>query len=436
MKHKTRKLFSIFLALVMVLGLAPAMSVLAGPTVNVDTPDVAIEGPDGSFDYTVAFNANGHGIAPDPQTVKSGETATKPAEDPTASGWKFGGWYMEKECNTEFDFSTQINGNITLFAKWTENSGSGSGSATTKYTLTYESNGGSKIAATKHVKNATVNLTATPTRAGYDFTGWYAEADLTNKITSIKMDSNKTVYAGWKEKGENPEKPEEPVVEPEKPGIVTPDALDGDNHIAYVAGYPDGAFRPDRPVTRAETASMIYRLLKAERRAQIYTTTNHFSDVKATSWYNEAVSSMANGGYVAGYPDGTFGGGKNITRAEFVTMLVNFMGISEGTAVFSDVKESHWAYKQIATASKGLVSGYPDGTFRPDQPITRAEAVSILNRILNRGVNETSRLGDFKNFMDNAAPSAWYYFEVIEAANSHEYEGRRPNENWLSIITN
>ncbi|MBR4015370.1 MAG: S-layer homology domain-containing protein, partial [Anaerotignum sp.] len=161
-----------------------------------------------------------------------------------------------------------------------------------------------------------------------------------------------------------------------------------------------------------------------------------FSDVKATSWYNEAVSSMANGGYVVGYPDGTFGGGKNITRAEFVTMLVNFMGISEGTAVFSDVKESHWAYKQIATASKGLVSGYPDGTFRPDQPITRAEAVSILNRILNRGVNETSRLGDFKNFMDNADPSAWYYFEIIEAANSHEYEGRRPNENWLSIITN
>ncbi|MBR4016025.1 MAG: S-layer homology domain-containing protein [Anaerotignum sp.] len=428
MKHKTRKLFSIFLALVMVLGLAPAMSVLAGPTVNVDTPDVAIEGPDGSFDYTVAFNANGHGIAPDPQTVKSGETATKPAEDPTASGWKFGGWYMEKECNTEFDFSTQINGNITLFAKWTENSGSGSGSATTKYTLTYESNGGSKIAATKHVKNATVNLTATPTREGYDFTGWFAEADLTNKITSIKMDSNKTVYAGWEEKGEKPGT--------DTPGIITPDALGGDNHIAYVVGYPDGAFRPDRPVTRAETASMIYRLLKAERRVQIYTTTNHFSDVKATSWYNEAVSSMANGGYVVGYPDGTFGGGKNITRAEFVTMLVNFMGVSEGTAVFSDVKESHWAYKQIATASKGLVAGYPDGTFRPDQPITRAEAVSILNRILNRGVNETSRLGDFKNFMDNAAPSAWYYFEVIEAANSHEYEGRRPNENWLSIITN
>ncbi|MBR4015126.1 MAG: InlB B-repeat-containing protein, partial [Anaerotignum sp.] len=122
-----------------------------------------------------------------------------------------------------------------------------------RYTLTYETNGGNKIAKTRHVKNATVNLKAVPTRAGYDFTGWYADADLTNKITSIKMDNHKTVYAGWKEKGENPEKPEEPVVEPEKLGIVTPDALDGDNHFAYVVGYPDGAFRPDRPVTRAET---------------------------------------------------------------------------------------------------------------------------------------------------------------------------------------
>ncbi|MBQ2678663.1 MAG: S-layer homology domain-containing protein, partial [Firmicutes bacterium] len=146
-----------------------------------------------------------------------------------------------------------------------------------------------------------------------------------------------------------------------------------------------------------------------------------------------AVSSMENGGYVYGYPDGYFRGGNAITRAEFATMLVQFFGTNNATCNFSDVKATHWAYKYIATASSyGWVVGYEDGTFRPDQAITRAEAVTIINHILERGVCAESELGDFTNFDDNTNAGAWYYYEIIEAANDHLYEGHAPNENWTA----
>ena len=393
--------------------------------------DVTITGtwlfvPKGNI--VVTFDARGgkvNGLDKDTATAgPDGKLASLP-EPKRGGNYVFQGWFTEASGGERVYLSRVYTTNTTIYAHWKYEGGGGPDNPTT-YKLTYQTNGGSEIKATNHTKGTTVNLTAVPTKEGFTFDGWHSDAALTNKITSVKMDSDKTVYAGWKENDK-----------PDIPEIITPDALDGENHIKYVVGYPDGSFRPNQPITRAEAAAMIYRLLKAERRVQIYTASNKFSDVTSALWYNEPVSSMANGGYIAGYPDGTFGGGKDITRAEFVTMLVNFMGVSEGTATFSDVKESHWAYKFIATASSnGLVSGYPDGTFRPDQSITRAEAASIINRILNRGVNETSRLGDFKNFSDNTNPSAWYYFEIIEAANSHEYEGRRPNETWTSITSN
>ena len=244
------------------------------------------------------------------------------------------------------------------------------------------------------------------------------------------MDSNKTVYAGWEEAAVKPPVPT-PVDKPERSAD-----LNYDDHFAYILGYEDNTFKPNSNITRAESATMIYRLLNANRRDAVFTTTNSFSDVTASKWYNKAVSSMAKGGYVNGYPDGTFGGEKNITRAEFVTLLVNFFGTKDVSCNFNDVKTSHWAYKYIATAtSYGWLSGYEDGSFRPDRAITRAEAVAVINRVLERGVNAESQLGNFTNFSDNTNASAWYYFEVIEAANSHEYTGTRPNENWTSNTT-
>ena len=143
---------------------------------------------------------------------------------------------------------------------------------------------------------------------------------------------------------------------------------------------------------------------------------------------------MAKGGYIQGYPDGTFGGEKPITRAEFVAILMRFFPETNATCNFSDVSPNHWAYRYIAAATTyGWVNGYPDGSFKPDQAITRAEVVAVINRVLDRGVSAGSDLGSFKNFTDNANANAWYYYEIIEAANAHDAEGSRPNEKWSNV---
>ena len=229
------------------------------------------------------------------------------------------------------------------------------------------------------------------------------------------MTGDKTVYAGWRHD-------------------YAPDGLNSEDHVAYVAGYPDGTVRPDSPVTRAETATMLYRLLTDARRNEIATEVNSFSDVSSTDWFVRMVSTMANGGYLDGYPDGTFGGNRPITRAEFVTMLVRFIGLEDRACSFPDVSRDHWAYEFIATATNaGWIAGYTDGTFGPDRTITRAEAMTILNSVLNRGVNEKSELLNFKVWPDNPE-SAWYYYEIIEASNAHEYTGSRPSEDWTRIL--
>lgn len=212
-----------------------------------------------------------------------------------------------------------------------------------------------------------------------------------------------------------------------------PKDLNSIDHIAYVRGYSDGTVKPNNNVTRAETATMLYRLLTDTRRAAINTTINSFNDVPADVWYNESVSTMARGGYITGYEDGSFGGSRNITRAEFVTMLVRFVGVEKAECSFSDVSKDNWAYDYIATATAaGWISGYEDNTFRPDQFITRAEAMTIINRVLNRGVCKLSKLLNFKSFPDNL-PTDWFYYEVIEATNSHEYTGTRPYEDWTDL---
>ena len=258
-----------------------------------------------------------------------------------------------------------------------------------------------------------------PTRPGYLFMGWSPKVAET-------VDGDATYWAMWRPNLT-------PVIPPVTPVDPSP-ALNYDDHVAYIIGYPDGNFYPNKYITRAETATMIFRLLTEARQNEIYTTVNGFSDVDASKWYNDYVSSMANGGYVEGYPDGTFGGDKMITRAEFVTILVRFFGLANADCIFTDVSRSHWAYKYIATATAyGWLLGYEDGTFRPDQAITRAEAVTVINRMLNRGVDETSNISGAKTFPDTMDPKKWYYYEVIEAANDHEYTGHRPNEQWYSI---
>ena len=207
------------------------------------------------------------------------------------------------------------------------------------------------------------------------------------------------------------------------------------DHASYIAGYPDGTVKPNGKVTRAETSTIIWRLMTDAERDEILTAENDFSDVTEDLWYNKAVSSMVKGGFIKGYPDGTFRGDNQITRAEFVTIMSRIMGVTTGASDFSDV-DGHWAADAIgAAAEQGWVNGYEDGTFRPDNPMTRAEVMAVMNRIKERGVNEKSKLGDsskVKTFSDNADTSAWYYYEIVEATNDHQTSGKRPDENWAT----
>lgn len=208
--------------------------------------------------------------------------------------------------------------------------------------------------------------------------------------------------------------------------------LDSKNHMAYVEGDSDGLVRPNDSISRAEVATMLYRLLDASRRDEIFTDTYRFADLSKDLWYNKAVASMAQGGYVTGYEDGNFYGDNAITRAEMVAMVTRFAAAKTGAVNFADVDGSYWAHDAIATAvANNWVSGYPDSTFRPDQYITRAESMAIINRVLGRGVSEEGlRENTYKNWADNADPNEWYYYEIIEAGNSHNYTGARPSEVW------
>ena len=207
--------------------------------------------------------------------------------------------------------------------------------------------------------------------------------------------------------------------------------LDTDDHIAYVYGYPDGTVRPNGTITRAEVTTIFYRLLTSARRDEIFTSENSFRDVDSSMWYNKAASSMAAGGYIQGYADGTFGANKPITRAEFVCLAARFATKTTGFASYTDVDNGHWAARSIAIcASNGWVQGYEDGTFRPDQPITRAEAMTIINRMLGRGVSKGYVCKGAARFTDND-PGSWYYYEILEATNDHEYRNARPFEQWI-----
>lgn len=280
--------------------------------------------------------------------------------------------------------------------------------------------------------------------SGYRFVNWTNDFDAntistaaTGNITFTDIAGGKVVnvYANFNRSGGGgggPRPRPTPIPDEDVPLAPIPDALNGVDHFAYVKGYPDGTVKPEGNVTRAETSTMLYRLLKPTWRDIYFTDQNSFSDVEKALWFNKAVSSMANGEYVNGYPDGTFQGNKSITRAEFVTIMIRFLGedpIEENP--FTDIG-NHWAKDYILTAvGAGWIDGYPDGTFQPNALITRAEAMKIINSVLHRGVNETSELGNFINFPDNEA-GKWYYYEVLEAVNDHEHEGERPNENWTS----
>ncbi len=198
--------------------------------------------------------------------------------------------------------------------------------------------------------------------------------------------------------------------------------LETEDHFAYVIGYPDGLVRPEANITRAEVATIFFRMLTDEAREQYWSKTNNFSDVSESDWFNNAISTLANAGVLNGYTDGTFKPNAYITRAELVKIAVSFYGTQAGKSThFSDASE-HWATDFIAAAEEfGFVDGYEDGTFRPDKYVTRAEAMKIINRTLDRNPHKDQLLDYMITWVDNSDTSKWYYADVQEATNSHTY---------------
>ena len=209
----------------------------------------------------------------------------------------------------------------------------------------------------------------------------------------------------------------------------TPKAdLDLNNHFAYLIGYQDNKVHPVRNITRAEATTIFFRLLTQDSRAGNWSTTSTYPDVTAPSWFNNAVSTLTNGGIAEGYPDGAFKPDDSITRAEFATIAVRFMHNGEIDAFpdsavgFSDTYD-HWAGNYIKLASSlGYVNGYEDGAFRPDMPITRGEVATLLNNVLKRQVESEDDLLDGMKIWNDAQPGAWYYLAIQEATNSHYYK--------------
>lgn len=223
------------------------------------------------------------------------------------------------------------------------------------------------------------------------------------------------------------------------PTIINKDTgmLNKTDHFAYVIGYPDGTVHPNGQITRAEVATIFFRLLRDEIRDGAFTTSNTYSDVAYGKWYNNPISTMSALGIITGYPDGTFKPNKPITRAEFAAIAARFDETQSGkSATFSDVI-GHWAAKEIGIAYyNDWIKGYPDGTFKPDQNITRAEAMTLINRVLERKPESPADLlTNMNKWTDNMDTSKWYYLDVQEATNSHGYTRKTFNyELWRQML--
>ena len=364
-----------------------------------------------STTYSVTYKDGVDGTVFADQTTADlhvGDTTPAFSGTPTRSGYTFTGW--------EPSVAATVTDNAVYTAQWAKNSSSSHHS--TRYTLHYESNGGTAYKDERYSSGTKVTLDKTPTRESYTFTGWYADQALTQKITTVTMNSNKTVYAGWEATG-------------------VPDKLNGDDHYAYVIGYLDGNVRPNANVSRAETATIFFRLLKSDIRDGNLIADNGFSDVSDGQWHNKAISTMAKLGIVKGRRADRFDPDASITRAEFAAICARFNTKPvENSGSFSDIS-GHWAENEIERAAAfGWISGYPDGTFHPDARITRAEAMTMINRVLCRMPQSESDLLDSMVTWPDNKPSDWHYLAVQEATNSHDFDRKgEVGESWTKLTS-
>ncbi len=304
------------------------------------------------------------------------------------------------------------------------------------YELSYFTYGGTEYETELHSAGTVVELDKVPVRSGYRFTGWFADEALTLPITSVTMDDHKSVHAGW-ERVITPVPPTPST--PDEPEVYRPNGLVLDEHFAYLIGNDDGLIRPEANITRAEVATIFFRLLTDETRESFWSDTNSYTDVAAGSWYNNAVSTLSAMGVLGGYEDGSFRPNASITRAEFAKIAVSFFEL-EGLDCenpFLDVAPGAWYAESVAAAAEiGLIEGYEGGLFRPDAPITRAEACTIVNRTLGRAPHAAGLLpeSEMNLWPDNMDASAWYYAQIQEATNSHDFVWAGEFEQWTQKL--
>ena len=310
--------------------------------------------------------------------------------------------------------------------------------------VTYEvtgdipSDAGAVPAAAKVKKGGsyTVAPVQTTSQSRYTFSGWRINGvgDVVTEIKDIQQDVK--LIGVWTRRSSGGGGGSR------KPTVTIPDdvptGLNGDDHYAYIVGYPNGNVEPNGNITRAEVATIFFRLLTEEVRTANSTQSNSLSDVTRGQWFNHAVSTLSSMGIVKGHNDGTFAPNAPITRAEFAAIAARFDDKNTDTSSkFTDIA-SHWAKNEIGiAANKGWINGYPDGTFRPNQYITRAEAMTLINRVLNRlPENSSDLLDSMIKWPDNSDASAWYYLAVQEATNSHAYSDKSKDdkyEKWTTI---
>ena len=226
---------------------------------------------------------------------------------------------------------------------------------------------------------------------------------------------------------------------PNKPTTKAPAlTLNTDDHFAFINGYPDGSVQPEGNVTRAETAAILYRIMGDACQSYYKTNSSSYSDVARGDWYNTYVATLENAGVIVDTrTNGKFRPNDAITRAELASMIAQFAGLESASAAkFNDVGSRYWAAEEIAIAAKmGWINGYPDGSFRPDRNVTRAELMAMVNRALGRTPkSEDDLLSGMKTWRDNANVNAWYYLDVQEATNDHTYTKSGTHETWKKLL--
>lgn len=414
------------------------------------------------YRYTLHYDANGGTGKMDDQIFQHGQILPLNGCTYSREGYDFMGWSMSADADNvkQFDNKAEVgfssllqtsdepkdNAKATLYAVWQERD------VTLNYASSDESLGTvSKASETIGAVNGTSAGSTAQAKSGARFDGWYS-ADGTLLSTDLTFVPTKkdgavwqgtTYYAHFSAK-RSPSTPSTPAKPDEtKPTLAPiPEMLNGEDHYAYLLGYEDGTVRPNGSISRAEVATVLFRLLKDDVRTQNLTKDNAYSDVPDTAWYSTAVSTLSKMGVISGYPDGTFRPNAPITRAEFAAMIARFDETAKSADTpFTDIS-GHWAENAIGKAyGNGWVEGSSKTLFCPESNLTRAETATLLNRVLHRlPEKESDLLANQIAWPDNPE-TFWGYLTIQEATNSHEYErkadgvhetqtAKRENRDW------